>query len=38
MGFRKYFKENVISPLVLAVLSGTIFLFYPSIDDTLVLS
>jgi hypothetical protein len=38
MGFRKYFKVNVVLPLLFGLLSGAIFLFYPRIDDTPVLS
>jgi hypothetical protein len=36
--FRKYFRINIILPLVFGILSGAIFLFYPRIDDTPVLS
>ncbi|KZX15930.1 hypothetical protein [Methanobrevibacter curvatus] len=35
---KKYFKTNIILPLFFGVLSGGIFLFYPSIDDTPILS
>ncbi|MDR2418118.1 MAG: hypothetical protein LBD79_03590 [Treponema sp.] len=38
MDFRKYFKVNVVLPLLFGLLSGAIFLFYPRIDDTPILS
>jgi hypothetical protein len=38
MDFRKYFKSNIILSLLLGLLSGAIFLFYPHIDDTPILS
>jgi hypothetical protein len=38
MDFRKYFRVNIVLPLLFGLLSGTIFLFYPRIDDTPVLS
>ena len=38
MDLGKYFKINVVLPLLFGLLSGAIFLFYPRIDDTPVLS
>ncbi|MDR2485770.1 MAG: hypothetical protein LBD55_10285 [Treponema sp.] len=35
---KKYLKANIIFTLLLGLLSGLIFLFYPRIDDTPVLS
>jgi hypothetical protein len=38
MNFRKYFRVNIVLTLLFGLLSGTIFLFYPRIDDTPILS
>lgn len=38
MNLKNYLKVNIILPLLFGLLSGTIFLFYPHIDDTPVLS
>jgi hypothetical protein len=38
MNIKKYLKANIIFTLLLGLLSGSIFLFYPRIDDTPVLS
>lgn len=38
MEIKKYLKVNIIFTLLLGLLSGSIFLFYPRIDDTPVLS
>ncbi|MDR1232295.1 MAG: hypothetical protein LBK61_12955 [Spirochaetaceae bacterium] len=38
MDFRKYFSANIVLTLLFGLLSGTIFLYYPRIDDTPVLS
>ncbi|MDR1225596.1 MAG: hypothetical protein LBK47_01685 [Prevotellaceae bacterium] len=38
MDYRKYFRVNIVLPLLFGLLSGAIFLFYPRIDDTPVLS
>jgi hypothetical protein len=38
MEFRKYFRANIVLTLFLGILSGSLFLFYPRIDDTPVLS
>jgi hypothetical protein len=38
MDFKKYFGVNIVLPLLLGLLSGAIFLFYPRIDDTPILS
>jgi hypothetical protein len=35
---KKYLKANILFTLLLGLLSGLIFLFYPRIDDTPVLS
>jgi hypothetical protein len=35
---KKYFKTNIILPLLFGLLSGGIFLFYPRIDNTPILS
>ena len=37
-GFKKYFKVNIVLPLLFGLLSGAIFLIYPRIDDTPILS
>ncbi|KZX15653.1 hypothetical protein MBFIL_06250 [Methanobrevibacter filiformis] len=38
MNFEKYFKVNIVLPLFFGLLSGLIFLFYPHIDNTPILS
>jgi hypothetical protein len=38
MDLRKYFRANIVLTLLFGLLSGAIFLLYPRIDDTPVLS